>query len=99
METPVFNSETVGTAWVVIRDFLAGYQQGAKTAAPDVRVDAVYAGTFDDPAKGSELTQTLYGQGSDIVYNVAGPTGEGVTTPLTFCRQRRTAVIGGLRFA
>jgi basic membrane protein A len=62
----------------VIRDFLAGYQQGAKTAAPDVRVDAVFAGTFDDPAKGSELTQTLYGQGSDIVFNVAGPTGEGV---------------------
>jgi basic membrane protein A len=62
----------------VIRDFLAGYEQGAKAAAPDVRVDAVFAGTFDDPAKGSELTQTLYGQGSDIVYNVAGPTGEGV---------------------
>jgi basic membrane protein A len=62
----------------VIRDFLAGYQQGAKVAAPDVRVDAVFAGTFDDPAKGSELTQTLYGQGSDIVFNVAGPTGEGV---------------------
>jgi basic membrane protein A len=62
----------------VIRDFLAGYVQGAKSAAPDVRVDPVFAGTFDDPAKGSELTMALYGQGSDIVYNVAGPTGEGV---------------------
>src|SRR5260370_341776 len=37
-----------------------------------------FADAFDDPAKGSELTQTLYSQGSDIVYNVAGPTGEGV---------------------
>ena len=27
-----------------------------------------------------------------------GPTGEGVTTPLTFTRQRRMSVIGGLRF-
>jgi len=62
----------------VIRDFLAGYTQGAKYAAPDIRLDAVFAGTFDDPAKGSELTMALYGQGSDIVYNVAGPTGEGV---------------------
>lgn len=62
----------------VIRDFMVGYEQGAKTAAPDVRLDAVFAGTFDDPAKGSELTMALYGQGSDIVYNVAGPTGEGV---------------------
>lgn len=31
-------------------------------------------------------------------FSIAGPTGEGVTTPLTFCRQRRTAVIGGMRF-
>jgi basic membrane protein A len=62
----------------VIRDFLAGYEQGAKYGSPDVRVDAVFAGTFDDPAKGSELTMALYGQGSDMVYNVAGPTGEGV---------------------
>ena len=43
-----------------------------------MRVDSVFAGTFDDPAKGSELTMALYGQGADIVYNVAGPTGEGV---------------------
>jgi basic membrane protein A len=62
----------------VIRNFLRGYEHGAKAAAPDVRVDAVFAGTFDDPAKGSELTMALYGQGNDIVYNVAGPTGEGV---------------------
>jgi basic membrane protein A len=62
----------------VIRNFLVGYEQGAKAAAPGVRVDSVFAGTFDDPAKGSELTMTLYGQGSDIVFNVAGPTGEGV---------------------
>jgi len=31
-------------------------------------------------------------------FSIAGPTGEGVTTPLTFCRQRRTALTGGLRF-
>ncbi len=31
-------------------------------------------------------------------FSIAGPTGEGITTPLTFCRQRRTAVVGGMRF-
>jgi aldehyde dehydrogenase len=31
-------------------------------------------------------------------FSIAGPTGEGVTTPLTFCRQRRTALTGGMRF-
>ena len=31
-------------------------------------------------------------------FSIAGPTGEGVTTPLTFCRQRRTAVVKAMRF-
>jgi aldehyde dehydrogenase len=34
-----------------------------------------------------------------LSFSIAGPTGEGVTTPLTFCRQRRSSVVGGLRFA
>jgi aldehyde dehydrogenase len=33
-----------------------------------------------------------------LSFSIAGPTGEGVTTPLTFSRQRRTSVIGGMRF-
>jgi basic membrane protein A len=62
----------------VIRSFLAGYEQGAKAADPEVEVKSVFAGTFDDPARGNELAMALYGDGADIVYNVAGPTGEGV---------------------
>jgi aldehyde dehydrogenase len=33
-----------------------------------------------------------------LSFSIAGPTGEGVTSPLTFTRQRRTAIAGGLRF-
>ncbi len=33
-----------------------------------------------------------------LSFSIAGPTGEGVTTPLTFCRQRRSAVVGAMRF-
>ncbi len=33
-----------------------------------------------------------------LSFSIAGPTGEGVTTPLTFCRQRRTSLVGGMRF-
>ena len=33
-----------------------------------------------------------------LSFSIAGPTGEGVTTPLTFTRQRRTAIAGGMRF-
>ncbi|SIO64756.1 aldehyde dehydrogenase [Singulisphaera sp. GP187] len=39
----------------------------------------------------------LGGEGT-LSFSIAGPTGEGLTTPLTFCRQRRTAVIGSMRF-
>ncbi len=39
----------------------------------------------------------LGGVGS-LSFSIAGPTGEGVTTPLTFTRQRRTSLVGGMRF-
>ncbi|MDE2509223.1 MAG: aldehyde dehydrogenase EutE [Planctomycetota bacterium] len=39
----------------------------------------------------------LGGEGT-LSFSIAGPTGEGVTTPLTFTRQRRTTITGGLRF-
>lgn len=62
----------------VIRNFLMGMQQGVASVAPDVSVVDVFAGTFDDPAKGSELSMALFGQGIGTIYQAAGPTGEGV---------------------
>ena len=32
-----------------------------------------------------------------LSYSIATPTGEGVTTPLTFTRQRRSSTVGGMR--
>lgn len=62
----------------VIRNFQMGMEQGIEYVGQDVDLSAVYAGTFDDPARGSELAMTLFGQGVPIVYQAAGPTGEGV---------------------
>lgn len=62
----------------VIRNFYAGYNQGAKAADPSVSVEVVYAGTFDDPAKGKEFTFSLYDRGADVVFAVASRTGQGV---------------------
>ncbi|MDB5353203.1 MAG: NAD-dependent aldehyde dehydrogenase [Planctomycetota bacterium] len=42
-------------------------------------------------------TAGLVGEGVPS-FSIAGPTGEGITTPLTFCRQRRSAIVGGMRF-
>jgi aldehyde dehydrogenase len=58
---------------------------------------------------GRELDTTLYiqngpsmaglGSGGEgyLSFSIATPTGEGVTTPLTFTRQRRTTTVGSLR--
>ena len=62
----------------VIHNFLSGMEQGVAQSGKDVKVSSVFAGTFDDPAKGSEVAMAMYGQGIDIIYQAAGPTGEGV---------------------
>ena len=62
-----------------INDFIVGYGLGAKYANPDVEVvKPQYANDFEDPAKGKECALALYSAGCDIVYQVAGKTGEGV---------------------
>lgn len=62
----------------VIRNFMVGYEQGAKYIDPEVKVLINYAGDFEDPAKGKENALDLYGKGADVVFQVAGKTGEGV---------------------
>ncbi len=58
--------------------FLYGYLQGACAVNPDVEVLIGYANGFGDPASGRELTISMNEQGADVVFQVAGGTGEGV---------------------
>lgn len=67
-----------GADWPVIRNFLVGYEQGAKYVDPKVRIEAVFAGTHYDPAKGKEAALEVHNRGANIVYQAAGPTGLGV---------------------
>ena len=62
----------------VIRNFKAGYEAGAKYIDPEVKVETIFAEDFEDPAKGKESATVLYSNGADIVFAVAGKTGEGV---------------------
>jgi basic membrane protein A len=66
----------------LIRAFGCGYEQGAKAANPDVKVLQNMTGTtpaaWNDPAKGSELTQSQIDRGADVVFQAAGGTGTGV---------------------
>jgi len=62
----------------VIRNFQVGYEAGAKYIDPEMTVETIFAGDFEDPAKGKESALALYAKGVDVVFQVAGKTGEGV---------------------
>jgi basic membrane protein A len=61
-----------------INNFIAGFRQGIESVDPEVELLVLYAGAFDDPAKGKELALSEFEQGADIVFNVAANTGLGV---------------------
>jgi basic membrane protein A len=61
-----------------INRFLAGYEQGALSVNPNIIVDSVYVGSFEDPAKGKDLAEMLYNQGCDIIYAAAAKSGLGM---------------------
>lgn len=62
----------------VIRNFIAGYEAGAKYIDPEVTVEVGFVGSFEDPAKGKEMALTIFNTGADIVFQIAGNTGNGV---------------------
>ncbi len=62
----------------VLHDFYTGYEQGAKYIDPDITILQSFAGAWNDPLKGKELTLAQYEQGADIVMNVASGTGNGI---------------------
>jgi basic membrane protein A len=67
-----------GADWPVIRNFLGGYEQGVKYVDPTIRLEAVFAGTHYDPAKGKEAALQVNRKGANIVFQAAGPTGLGI---------------------
>jgi basic membrane protein A len=73
-----------GVEQPLIQKFEAGYVQGAKAVAPDIRIDVAYltpAGDFtgfNDPAKGQVVTTGQLDGGADVIYHAAGGSGLGV---------------------
>ncbi|NLO86725.1 MAG: BMP family ABC transporter substrate-binding protein [Clostridiales bacterium] len=62
-----------------INNFIVGYQQGALYAnAEGTVLDPVYTDDYEAPDKGKEVALSLYDQGADVVFHVAGKTGLGV---------------------
>jgi basic membrane protein A len=61
--------------------FIVGYEEGVHSVCKDCTVDKAYVGgstPFSDPVKAKELANGLYSGGDDILFQVAGRSGEGV---------------------
>jgi len=61
--------------------FIVGFEEGVKSVCPDCQTLRAYVGgetPFSDPVRGKELSLGLYSQGADILFQVAGRSGEGV---------------------
>jgi len=67
-----------GMAIPPVNDYIAGFIQGAKSVNPDIKILVNYTGKFDDPVGGKQTALTQIAQGADIVFHVAGGTGNGV---------------------
>ena len=62
----------------VIDAFIFGYEQGARFIDPEITVDTIYAGVWDDPVRGKQAAKQLFSRGSDVVFQIASLTGSGV---------------------
>ena len=69
----------VGGDAPALNQFYWGYKQGVLEVCPDCEVLVSYLGfDFSNPTLGLETALAQYDQGADIVYQVAGRSGEGV---------------------
>ncbi len=75
-----------------LNQFYFGYKQGVLAACPDCTVTPSYLnGEFGDPTVGQEAALALYQAGNDIIYAVAGLSGQGV---FSAAEQEGTFAIG-----
>lgn len=76
-----------------VQRYEAGFVAGAKSVNPTVKVISLYAGKFDDQAKGKELGLSAISSGADVVFAAAGQTGIGT---FNACKESKKALFIGV---
>lgn len=61
----------------VIDTFKYGFMAGVKAANPDAELQAQYANSFTDQAKGKAIATQMYKNGADIIFTAGGDVGTG----------------------
>ncbi|ARK28725.1 BMP family lipoprotein [Halalkalibacter krulwichiae] len=69
-----------GVEGALIKKFENGFKAGVKAVNPDAEIIVQYAESFNNPDRGSQIANTMYSQGADIIYHAAGDTGNGLFT-------------------
>ncbi|HEY6608048.1 MAG TPA: BMP family ABC transporter substrate-binding protein [Candidatus Limnocylindria bacterium] len=65
-----------------VKLYIGGYQNGALSVNPDVEVKISYVSedittAFNDPTTGASLAETMIGEDVDVIFQVAGLSGQG----------------------
>ena len=60
-----------------VDNFIFPYQYGAQWADPEVQMLLDYAYNFMNPVLGAQIAQDQMARGADVIFAVAGPTGNG----------------------
>jgi basic membrane protein A and related proteins len=76
-----------------VQRYEAGFVAGAKSVNPTVKIISLYAGKFDDQAKGKELGLSLISSKADVIFAAAGQTGIGT---FTACKESNKALFIGV---
>jgi basic membrane protein A len=84
-------SSVGGQTGPAVDAYIAGYEAGAKEANPDVETLSGYSQDFVDQAKCKEVALNQIGEGSQVVFQVAGGCGLGA---LDAAKERDVAGIG-----
>jgi basic membrane protein A len=75
----------LGTQSDLLDGFRFGFRDGVRAVSPSVAIDEQYVqvnstGGFSDPARAAEIAHGMYGNGTDVIYTVAGFSGTGAIT-------------------
>jgi len=62
----------------VVNAFIFAYTNGAHSVDPEIQVETIYLGSWDDTARGKQAALQLYDQNADVVFQIAAAAGLGV---------------------
>ncbi|KYG28102.1 BMP family lipoprotein [Alkalihalobacillus trypoxylicola] len=64
----------------LIKKFEVGFKAGVKAVNPDAEIAVQYVESFNDQVAAQQIANTMYSQGTDIIYHAAGDSGNGLFT-------------------